>query len=290
MEPGVSRSKKIALEEHVRDDAAGAPTKSFLRWAGSKRKILSHLAEHFDPTRSLYVEPFAGSACLFFRLAPKRAFLSDLNGQLINSLRAVRADPDSVARQLQLLPRTADDYYRVRKNFNRAAGGPLTRAVQFIYLNRNCFNGLWRTDTEGHFNVPFGGDRTGRNPSTESFQACSKLLERASIKQCDFRVALQRASTPGSFVYLDPPYFASIERVFVEYGKRTFGLADLDDLISILPSLDRAGAHFVFSYRFDAAVMKRCNRWNIKILEVMRNVGGFSSSRRLHRELLITNK
>jgi DNA adenine methylase len=277
----VSKNKSAASTEGAQ---------SFLRWAGSKRKILSEIAKEYTDRNATYVEPFAGSAVLFFRLAPQKAFLSDLNGQLISSLRAVRGDPARVATRLERMPRTEEKYYRTREDFNRATANSFTRAVQFIYLNRNCFNGLWRTDTQGRFNVPFGGDKTGRNPSEEIFATCSKALQSASLKHCDFRLALDRAAAKGNFIYLDPPYFAAEERVFVEYGKRTFGAKDLDDLLNALPRLDRAGARFVLSYRFDKSVIKRCSRWNVKVLQVMRNVGGFSASRRTHREILITNK
>jgi DNA adenine methylase len=137
---------------------------SFLRWAGSKRKSLSLLCRAYTDPKLQYVEPFAGSAALFFALKPRAAILGDLNGHLINALRAVQDQPKEVHRLLEAIPRDADSYYEVRSEFNELKPFGLHAAALFIYLNRNCFNGLWRTNQSGFFNVPYGGSEMGNNP------------------------------------------------------------------------------------------------------------------------------
>jgi DNA adenine methylase len=124
---------------------------SFLRWAGSKRKSLGHLAANIDLEGRRYIEPFAGSAALFFHFRPESGVLADQNAHLINALRMVRDFPNEVYDGMQSVDRDSDSYYRVRNTFNELAPDNVESASYFLYLNRNCFNGLWRTNKKGQF-------------------------------------------------------------------------------------------------------------------------------------------
>jgi DNA adenine methylase len=190
-----------------------------------------------------------------------KAILADLNGRLIGTLAAVKRNPVAVFRHLSSIPRNATTYYAKRQEFNAATTERYQDAALFIYLNRNCFNGLWRTDTQGKFNVPFGGDKSGATPSLEVLVASSEALKRASLMRADFRTTLKLAMRPDAFVYIDPPYFSDEERVFVEYGARQFCSADLTDLLDLLRELDATHTRFVFTYRDSRAIRKRCARW-----------------------------
>ena len=139
------------------ESCARAPIRPLLRWAGSKRKLLSRLAPFWNPGRHRrYIEPFAGSACLFFELRPEKAILGDTNRELIHLYRAVRVSPESLFYRLAHIRRDARTYYRWRA-IDPLRTDPETRALRFLYLNRNCFNGIYRTNVDGDFNVPFGG-------------------------------------------------------------------------------------------------------------------------------------
>jgi len=137
---------------------------SFLRWAGSKRKSLALLGVSYADFDRHYIETFAGSAALFFSLRPLSGTLADLNGHLVNAMRQVRDQPRQLHRRLAGIPRTHRSYYAARSVFNGTRPYGLDAAVLFIYLNRNCFNGLWRTNSDGKFNVPYGGREMGCTP------------------------------------------------------------------------------------------------------------------------------
>lgn len=261
---------------------------SFLRWAGSKRKALRQLSLAYADSELLYVEPFAGSAALFFARRPRQALLADLNGHLINAMRKVRDEPREVHAGVFRLPRTSEAYYEQREKFNSLTRYDLEAAVLFVYLNRNCFNGLWRTNLRGMFNVPYGGLEMGSTPPVELFLACSKSLKCARLKHQDFRKTVAQAGA-GAFVYADPPYFTTSERTFVEYGRESFGQEDLNDLVAALLAAEERGAHIAMSYR-EGIPIDMPSHWTRTHFDVTRNVGGFSGTRKKQGEILFTSQ
>ena len=273
-------SSNLALSKH-------GP--SFLRWAGSKRKSLALLSSAYPFPNRHYIEPFAGSAALFFSLKPPSATLADLNGHLVNALRQVRDRPQDLHRRLVSVPRNPSAYYAARQKFNQAKPYGLVSAVLFVYLNRNCFNGLWRTNGDGEFNVPYGGTEMGRNPPLELFKMCSDALQSAKLKHQDFRKTINEASG-DAFIYADPPYFTSTERTFIEYGKKSFGENDLKDLIAGLKNAAKRGAHIALTYNEAMPISEIPPAWLRTRFEVTRNVGGFSGARKKQAEILYTNQ
>ena len=189
--------------------------RSPVRWAGSKRQMLSLLRSYWK-SDATYIEPFAGSACLFFDIEPEKAVLGDLNSELINSYRVLRDDPESALSALRPIEPTKENYYAIRQQSPEDLMGA-DAAARFFFLNRHCFNGLYRTNQTGKFNVPFG--RTKGNPALDEnlLRSASRLLSRAQLLNADFEVTLDKARY-GDFVYLDPPYVSrkgkSIFRVF----------------------------------------------------------------------------
>lgn len=260
---------------------------SFLRWAGSKRKALKQLSAAYAADHLLYIEPFAGSAALFFERRPSSALLGDLNGHLINAMRHVRDEPSEVHALVSALNRSPEEYYRKREQFNTLRPHGLEAAVLFVYLNRNCFNGLWRTNSRGKFNVPYGGVEMGNTPPLELFLKCSATLRKAKLRHQDFRRTVAQAGA-GSFIYADPPYFTATERTFVEYGKRSFGRRDLQDLIDGLEAAESRGAEIALTYS-DGMPVEVPSHWIKTRFEVTRNVGGFSGSRKKNAEILYTS-
>lgn len=261
---------------------------SFLRWAGSKRKALAQLKAAYSDRDRQYIEPFAGSAALFFSVRPNSAVLGDLNGQLVNAMRHVRDEPEKLFNRLARLPRNAKVYYEIRSEFNGMRSFGLEAAVLFVYLNRNCFNGLWRTNSTGKFNVPYGGAEMGRIPPLELFLGCSHALKRAKIRHQDFRKTIADAGSE-TFIYADPPYFTATERTFIEYGKRSFGGKDLDDLIISLSKAAARGAHIALTYHEAMPIEGLPARWKRTRLQIVRNVGGFSGARKKQAEVLYTS-
>lgn len=268
--------------------ARSAHGPSFLRWAGSKRKSLPYLESVYADPGLRYVEPFAGSATVFFALSPKSALLADLNGQLINAMRWVRDRPVALHEAVAAIPRTEAAYYDARTAFNAGSPRGFANAVLFVYLNRNCFNGLWRTNQKGQFNVPYGGKEMGVTPPIELFQRCSDMLAGASIRQQDFRATLARCGQ-GDLIYADPPYFTATERTFIEYGRRSFGADDLQDLIEALVAAGDRGAKIALSYDASMPLSALPANWATLNFEVTRNVGGFAGTRKKYGEVLYSN-
>ncbi|MBM4385298.1 MAG: DNA adenine methylase [Deltaproteobacteria bacterium] len=149
------------------------------RWAGSKRKNLDTLASFWSNRFDRYLEPFVGSACLFLRIKPGAAILGDLNPWLIETYRTIRHQPLEVAEALYEIPRDSATYYRVRKTPTRQ-GTAVHRAARLVYLNRNCFNGIFRTNLKGEFNVPFG-TKQGQYPRRCDFENAANLLKSAKF-------------------------------------------------------------------------------------------------------------
>lgn len=261
--------------------------KPFLRWAGSKRKQLSRLAKFWRSSHLRYVEPFAGSACLFFELSPSSAILGDSNGELIEVYRVVRDEPDRLYRRLRHLRRDLQTYRRWRGLDPRRLDRE-TRALRFIYLNRNCFNGIYRTNTDGMFNVPMGR-RAGKYFSKADFTRSSQLLSRAKLIAGDFTVTLSHVRA-GDFVYLDPPYAVTSRRIFKEYGKRTFDTSDIDTLAACLSVIDNQGADFLVSYADCTEARMLARPWSSIRYPIRRHVAGFAGYRKKAYEWLISNR
>jgi len=257
-----------------------------LRWAGSKRKSLQVLAAFWSDRFERYIEPFVGSGCLFLKIKPEVAILADLNSTLIQTYRTIRTYPLAVAEALYAIPRNSTIYYDVRQKM-KSAGNAIQRAAFFIYLNRNCFNGIYRTNLKGEFNVPFGTDQ-GQYPRPCDFQSTAKLLKKAKLLSGDFGATLRHLRR-NDFVYLDPPFAATGVRTFIEYGKRSFVADDLNRLSRHLDRVDHHGASFLVSYADCARAREIARNWNSKRVEVRRQIAGFATKRRMTGELLITN-
>jgi DNA adenine methylase len=261
--------------------------KSFIRWAGSKKQLVDKLARYWTSEHRRYIEPFAGSACLFFYLEPSRAILGDLNWELITAMRAIQRRPTEVLRSLRRFPRGAEAYYAVR-SWNPASLSHTLLAARFLYLNHYCFNGLYRTNSAGKFNVPYGPPKNGATIDEEVVCRASNLLKSASLLHADFEQIIECAQ-PGDFVYLDPPYVVSSRRVFSEYGSRTFSSKDLIRLQAALTRLDRKGATFAITYADSSEARKLLRGWRPRRMRTRRNIAGFSGHRRFTYELFATN-
>ena len=259
-----------------------------LRWAGSKRKLIPRLAPYWGEGYSRYLEPFAGSSALFFALAPPSAVLSDINEELIETLECIRDNPREIHRRLNRIECSEKEYYRIRAQTPRSLS-LWSRAARFIYLNRNCFNGLYRTNLRGQFNVPFAATGTGGIPPLQVFVENSRLLKRAELVRGGFEEVIRDQVREGDFVYLDPPYAVSNRRIFRQYGPQTFGLDDLEKLRSLLSYIDSKGAVFLMSYADCKESRTFAADWNYRRIFTQRNIAGFSRHRRRAGEALITN-
>jgi DNA adenine methylase len=257
-----------------------------LRWAGSKRQILPTLVANTPKQYGAYIEPFAGSACLFFALQPERAVIGDFNAQLIVTYQIIADAPRAVAKALSKMPTDPEFYYELRAR-DITGLSLVAQAARFVYLNRFSFNGVYRTNRQGRFNVP-RGTKTGALPTAESIVAAAKALGNATFVCGDFEKTLDHARR-GDFVYMDPPYRLDEARMRGEYGYGAFSSCDLDRLADALVTLDHRGVKFLLSYKYRRDFHKRMQRWCLLTQLVRRHVGGFAERRSKVRELIVSN-
>lgn len=264
------------------------PGKTFLRWAGSKRQLLPTLTEYWTNEHIRYVEPFAGSACFFFHIQPSAALLGDINSELICTLSQVKDHLSDVLSELDNYAYSKEFYYQLRSIAPETLR-PAQRAARFIYLNRFCFNGLYRTNRQGEFNVPYGGQKCGNIPSEETLKECSRTLGMTKLLNSDFEVTLDQAKI-GDFVYIDPPYYVKSKAVFNEYNQKSFSTDDMERLRGCLDKLTFKGIEFLLSYADvpDAAILKE--GFLHKNVVVRRNIAGFAGKRKCAGEIVVTNK
>lgn len=227
-----------------------ASIRPFLRWAGGKRWLangLSPILAERLKYGGTYFEPFLGSGAMFFALQPDRAILSDLNEDLIATFRMVARYPEVILKRLTAMPSKPNEYERVRSWRPKT---DLNRAVRFVYLNRNCYGGLYRENKHGVFNVPYGGGE--RN---HSFICANGIIPMASMalnkpgvifQACDFGEMLSRAKN-GDVVYCDPTYRDVTRQQFDRYGKNIFHWEDQERLARLAARACDKGAVVVLS-------------------------------------------
>lgn len=257
-----------------------------LRWAGSKRKLLKQLRALSPPTFGRYIEPFAGSAVLFFDLLPANGVLGDLNPEVIATYSAIRDTPGTVQQYLDSIPQTSDAYYTLRA-VNPLSLNSAQRAARLIFLMKSCFNGVYRTNRQGAFNVPLG-NKFFALPAREILNAASAALQGVALVCGDFEECTGSAQE-GDFVYLDPPYSDGV-RFRGEYSYQgSFQLSDQARLVDTCKALTHRGVRVLLSFKECEALSGALRGWSVERLDVSRSVAGFARSRRVAREMLAYN-
>lgn len=229
----------------------------FLKWAGGKAKLAPQVIAAAPSSLSGYVEPFAGAAAVFFALEAERpsipAVLNDANAELVETFTVLRDSHDALRDELERISReylALDDtgrrklYYQSRAD---SPGSPVGRAARFIFLNKTCYNGLFRVNASGGFNVPHGRYKNPRIYDEALLASCSKALQQADIR-CDDFATICAEARPGQFVYLDPPYHPlSATANFTGYTRADFGRADQVRLRDAFEDLTRRGVAAMLS-------------------------------------------
>ncbi len=262
-----ANGKKPVIQSTWMGSRTGVP-RPFLKWAGGKRQLLDVLREHFPERFNRFHEPFVGGGAVFFGLLPERAVLADNNRELINCYVVIRDRVEELIAALEQHVYDRDHYYRVR-DLDPDDLLPVAAAARTIYLNRAGFNGLYRVNSRGRFNVPFGRYSNPRICNAENLRACSRALAGATLLQESFENVLDRAQ-PGDLVYLDPPYIPlESKQSFTAYQKRGFGMDNQEKLADVFDALAGRGAHVVLSNsdvpwvheRYAAHEIHRINAW-----------------------------
>ncbi|UUZ73682.1 Dam family site-specific DNA-(adenine-N6)-methyltransferase [Polaromonas sp. P1(28)-8] len=229
-----------------------------------------------------------GQLRCFFRLKPKSALLVDVNHELQHCMRRVRNTPRTVSIALQNLACSESEYYRIRA-LTRQETSADEWAARFIYLNRNCFNGLYRTNKQGKFNVPFGGLRNGQLPTEEILLTASKVLKKAQLLVGDFYEELAPRVGARDFVYMDPPYAKRNVNLDNQYGPDVFGANDINKLAKLADLIDKEKGYFLISYAACDEIEPLAEKWNSYEVTVQRKIAADIAHRRPAKEVLITN-
>lgn len=266
----------------------------FLRWVGGKSKLLPSLLpllpEKYKERR--YVEPFLGGGAMFFALEPKEALLADINQDLVFAYAAVRDRLDSILVELARLAEEDDEalYLSIRQKFNhRKEVDWVERAAWFIYLNKCCYNGVWRVNRAGHYNVPRGSFKAGPNiVNQEILTDAANTLKTAEFLHSDFESLLNEA-WEGDFIYLDPPYVPLHAESFTRYSPGDFTLDDHRRLASVFKKLSERGCMLMLSNSATDLVRELYQDFHITQVMAPRSVNSDITARGAVPELVIRN-
>lgn len=265
---------------------------TFLKWAGGKRRILNDLVKLMPAKFDSYFEPFLGGGAAFFFIKevfnPKKIVISDINEDLILTYKAVRDFPEELIKNLKYFKKnnSSDFFYKVRSKFNLKKFIGVKRCAAFIYLNKTCYNGLFRVNSKNEFNVPYGKYNNPEIFSKENILYASKLLKRVIIKHQDYRKIVKDVSS-GSFVYLDPCYDPIKRTSFVSYTPKNFSDSDRVFLADFVHKLKEKGADVLLSNNDLVAVRELYPNFFIDEIFAPRSIGSRASDRKKVMELAI---
>lgn len=265
------------------------PPRPFLKWAGGKGQLLSQYQPFFPTNFDQYYEPFLGGGALFFRLLPRQAVLTDINPELVNVYCCVRdrveALIDQLAHHHHLHSR--EHYYKVRSTPSQIA---VEQAARFIYLNKTCFNGLYRENSKGEFNVPMGRYKAPRICHPELLRSVSQALRNTEIAVQPFDAVLNLAYTDRDFVYFDPPYYpVSLTSRFTEYNRYTFGQAEQMHLRDTFADLAKRGVHVMLSNSDCPFIRDLYQDFQIYTISAARSINSNAQKRGKITEVLVTS-
>lgn len=260
-----------------------------VKWAGGKSQLIPRFEQLFPKREyTLYVEPFVGGGAVFFHLLPPRAVLIDSNDELINFYLVVRDNLEALLQDLRRHENTAEYYYRIRA-LEPGQLTPVERASRFLYLNKTGYNGLWRVNSRGQHNVPFGRYKNPKIVDEPNFRLVSGALKRAEIICDDFSRVLDCADR-GAFVYLDPPYHPLSETAnFTSYTPGAFGEDDQRRLAEVFRELDRRGCLVMLSNSDTPFIRELYKNYDIQVVYAKRAINCRADKRGPISELVIRN-
>ena len=254
--------------------------KPILKWAGGKTQMLNDLLPKVPSSYGRYIEPFFGGGALFFALRPENAIIADSNPELVNMYRQVANNLDDVIDYLKKYKNTSEMFYQVRA-LEWTELPPAEAAARTIYLNRTCFNGLYRVNRKGQFNVPYGKYVNPKICDEENLHAVSKALQKAEIVCGDYLLVLEHYAKPGDFIFLDPPYLPISEYSdFKRYTKEQFYEEDHVELAKMVMRLHEMGCSVVLTNSNHPLVHELYSPFKIDVIQTKRHISCNGKSRR----------
>ena len=267
-------------------------TYPLVKWVGGKRQLMFELLKNMPESYNRYFEPFIGGGALFFELQPENGYISDMNAELINLYSVVRDNVYELIQDLNKHEITKEYFLKIRnldrtKKYNTLSN--VEKAGRFIYLNRTCFNGMYRVNAQGQFNVPFGNYKNPRIVDADNLINCSKLLKNTEIKCADFSEVLNKVKK-GDFVYFDPPYVPLSETSsFTSYTKDGFDIDMQFKLREVCDELDSMGVKFMLSNSDTKLVHELYSSYKINKVFASRAINANANGRGKITEVLVKN-
>lgn len=265
-----------------------------VKWVGGKRQLLTEIMPFINKNCSTYVEPFVGGGAVFFELQPKKAIINDYNAELINVYTTVRDFPEELIEKLEVHNReNSEEYFYQLRALDRTAAylnmDNVEKAARVLYLNKTCYNGLYRVNAAGHFNSPYGKYKNPNIVNAETIRAMSKYLRNPQIviQQGDYRKAL-KGLRKGAFVYLDPPYMPlSASSSFTGYTENGFTYEQQVALKKECDKLKKKGIAFLQSNSDCPPIRELYKDYDIKIVQAKRAINSNANKRGEINEVLI---
>lgn len=265
----------------------------FVKWAGGKRQLIPQMVSYLPKQFNTYIEPFVGGGALFFYMLPEKAILIDTNEELINCFQVIK---NNVKELIELLKNHRNEkkyYYQIRaldrkpQSYNRLS--KIEKASRMIYLNRCCYNGLYRVNSKGQFNVPFGKYKNPKFCDEENLNAVSSALKNVDIIHGSFETCLDHSKV-GDFVYFDPPYHPlSLTSSFTSYTKENFGKESQRKLFNVFKQLDERGCKLLLSNSYNTFILDLYKEYQVVLLNARRAINSDATKRGIIKEVLVLN-
>ncbi len=266
---------------------ASPTARPILKWAGGKSQLLSHILPLFPATYTRYWEPFFGGGAVFFRFLPPKATLVDVNEDLIITYKAIRTDVQAVIDALKTHRADKDYYYKIRA-LDKNDLNPAEAAARILFLNRCCFNGLYRVNKKGQFNVPFGQNKNPTICNEKVLRAAAKALKGAKLMHATV-FEIEHKIAPGDLVYLDPPYDPLTPTAsFTSYTSTPFGENEQVQLAAMFGRLIERGVHAVLSNSDTPLIRDLYRGYRIRKVLARRSINSNAEKRGPVHEVLIT--
>lgn len=285
---------QLALRSIAKD--APVEAQPFIKWVGGKTQLLAQFDRFLPSQVDRYFEPFIGGGAVFFHLKHRfpqlRAFLRDINPELINAYKAVRDYPQELMRRLdehaaRFRANREIYFYEVRSKHNLPEGEIVERAARMIFLNKTCFNGLWRVNARGEFNVPIGSNKNPSLYDEENLLAASRALGGVHLEVQDFRVTLAETRR-GDFAYIDPPYYpVSLTASFTSYAKEDFGVEEQNELHAVCTTAAERGVRLMLSNSDTPFIRKLYKNFQIHTVQARRAINCDGSKRGAVNEVVV---
>jgi DNA adenine methylase (dam) len=273
------RGASTLAEQAVRK-AESVQARPILKWAGGKTQMLGDLLPKVPNSYGRYIEPFFGGGAMFFALQPESAIIADSNPELINMYQEVANHADNVIQYLKQYENTSEMFYAVRSQ-EWTTLPKAEAAARTIFLNRTCYNGLYRVNKHGQFNVPYGKYKNPKICDEAGLRAASEALKKANILCGDYLLVLEHHAQPGDFVFLDPPYLPVSEYAdFKRYTKEQFYEEDHVELSKVIMALHERGCHVILTNSNHPLVHELYAPFNIDVIQTKRHISCNGSTRK----------